>query len=82
MNRHAGLVPVDSGLVLCVDPGHLPVDVLRAICQPNAHGVTSAVVSASPLGDGWWEIQPPDWQVLDWDELRPVVDEWEAGGHP
>ena len=47
------LVPVDSGLMLTVDPGALPVDVLRKLTTPNEHGIVSAIVTYAPGGDGW-----------------------------
>lgn len=76
-NRNAGKVPVDAGMVLAVDPSNLPVDVLRAITQPNAYGVTLAVVALTRDEDGWYDpFAGPDWHVLPADEVKDIADGW------
>lgn len=57
----ASLVPVDSGLLLTVDPCHLPVEVLRALVTPDKDGVARGVITNAPGGDGWHEPAGMDW---------------------
>ena len=51
-----GLVGVDSGQVLLVNPCALPLKVLRQITTPNALGYISAVVVGTPGGDGLFPV--------------------------
>ena len=51
-----GDVPVDSGHLLIVDPCHLPSDLVARLTRPNPHGVTAAVLVATPSGDGFYPV--------------------------
>lgn len=49
-------IPVDSGLVLVVDPGNVPPLVLRWLLTPNEQGVTAGALLSTPSGDGWLNL--------------------------
>lgn len=52
-----GEVPVDAGMLLVVDPCHLPPDVLKQLVTPNKYGVTLAVMVKTPFGDGGYAVE-------------------------
>ena len=80
-------VPVDSGLVLVVDPGNVPPLVLRWLLTPNAQGITAGALLSTPCGDGWLTLDADGsgglfgfmgaeegdvWSVAS-DELRDII---------
>lgn len=51
-----GVLPVDSGHVLIVDPCHLPDELVAALTSPNEHGVTVGVMAPTLVGDGLFPV--------------------------
>ena len=60
MNDSNNKVGIDSGMLLLVDPGDIPVEVLRQILKPNAYGYTAGVLLEVPGGDCTLGIYPGD----------------------
>jgi hypothetical protein len=77
-----GSIPVDSGMILVVDPCNIPKDLLRKLTTPNEHGVTVAALVNTPAGDGWYPVVGEDGALLIVDPYGNLHEETGGGWGP